>query len=78
MPMCMAMLQNHAKNITCQNVNFTRPASGAPPFQITSFAAGQNEATESTPISCRPASPNAMKTRTIHGAAMLAIRATTR
>ena len=25
MPMCQAMLQNQAKNITCQNVNLTWP-----------------------------------------------------
>ena len=35
MPMCIAMLQNQAKNITCQKVNFTCPGSGSPPFQIT-------------------------------------------
>ena len=34
MPMCIAMLQNQAKNMTCQKVNFTWPGSGSPPFQI--------------------------------------------
>jgi hypothetical protein len=27
MPMCIAMLQNHAKNVVCQKVNFTWPGS---------------------------------------------------
>ena len=49
MPMCIAMLQNHAKNMTCQKVNFTRPASGSPPVQISSCAFGQNSPTESMP-----------------------------
>ena len=54
MPMCTAMLQNHAKNSTCQNVNFARPASGSPPVQMSSFAFGQNSAADSIP-SCRAA-----------------------
>ena len=34
MPMCIAMLQNQAKNITCQKVNLVWPGSGSPPFQM--------------------------------------------
>ena len=34
MPMCIAMLQNQAKNSTCQKVNLVCPGSGSPPFQI--------------------------------------------
>jgi hypothetical protein len=50
MPMCIAMLQNQAKNITCQKVNFTWPGSGAPPFQISVCASLQNPLIEVTPI----------------------------
>ena len=77
MPMCIAMLQNQAKNITCQKVNFAWPGSGAPPFQMSSCAFGQNSPTESMPSWRAPTMPKAMKTSTIHGAAMLAMRATT-
>ena len=34
------MLQNHAKNMTCQNVNLHRPAT-ATPVQILSLATRQ-------------------------------------
>ena len=30
MPICHAMLQNQAKKVTCQKVNFTCPGCGAP------------------------------------------------
>ena len=76
MPMCMAMLQNQAKNMTCQKVNFTWPASGAPPVQMSSFAFGQNSPTELIPSWCAATMPKAMNTSTIHGAAMFAMRAT--
>ncbi len=75
--MCTAMLQNHAKNRTCQNVNFTRPASGGPPVQMSSWAFGQNSPTDSMPSCLAPTTPKAMNTTTIHGAARFAIRATT-
>ena len=48
MPMCIAMLQNQAKNITCQNVNLTWPGSGSPPFQMWVVARRQKSAAEST------------------------------
>ena len=46
MPMCIAILQNHAKNITCQNVNFTCPGSGAPPFQMEVWHSAQRSLAE--------------------------------
>ena len=82
MPICIAMLQNQAKNITCQNVNFIWPGKGCPPRQITSSANRQSSPSELTEapvmsMNCRSAtSPKARKTSTIQGAAMLATRAT--
>ena len=49
MPMCIAMLQNQAKNMVCQKVNFTCPGSGSPPVQITVCAA-----LHSSPLECTP------------------------
>ena len=75
MPMCIAMLQNHAKNITCQNVNFVWPGSGSPPFQICVLAKAQTSdrpwtGAPVTSMNClKPTSPNAMNTSTIHGEA---------
>ena len=46
MPMCIAMLQNQAKNMTCQNVNFTCPGSGSPPVQMSVCACDQNPSSE--------------------------------
>ena len=46
MPMCMAMLQNQAKNVTCQKVNFVWPGSGSPPFQIDVLASCQTSPTD--------------------------------
>ena len=48
MPMCMAMLVNHAKNVTCQNVKRTRPSMGTP-VQIFSFATCQKSPAPVTP-----------------------------
>jgi hypothetical protein len=68
MPMCIAMLQNQAKNMMCQNVNLTWPAIGAPPGSI-SFRAAHVPPMDVTPYSRRPMTPNARKRRIIHGAA---------
>ena len=74
----MAMLQNQAKNVTCQKVNFTCPGSGSPPFQISVVARCHRSLAERTSVSvttmnCRKATkPKARKTSTIQGAAMLA------
>ena len=83
MPMCMAMLQNQAKNMTCQKVNLTWPGSGSPPFQIWVVSEGPEVAESertSAPVAsmnCRRATmPKARKTSTIQGAAMLATLAT--
>ena len=82
MPMCMAMLQNQAKNITCQKVNFIWPGSGSPPFQICVLASAQTSdrlwtCVPVASMNCRrPTRPNAMNTSTIQGAAMLATLAT--
>ena len=78
MPMCMAMLQNQAKNTTCQKVNFTCPASGAPPVHTTACRRGHRPSVESMPSCRRPTRPNATNTSVIHGAAMFATRATKR
>src|SRR5512136_2881791 len=76
MPMCTAMLQNQAKNMTCQKVNFTCPGSGSPPFQITVCAACQKSPGEVTPNWRNPTTPKATKTSTIQGTATLANWAT--
>src|SRR5207245_9693210 len=47
-PICMAMLQNHAKNMTCQKVNLDMPATGTP-VQIRSCATRQKSPMDSTP-----------------------------
>ncbi len=78
MPMCQATLQNQAKKHTCQKVNFTRPARGSPPFQITVSARGQKSRTEATPRALSPMMPKARNIRMIQGAATLAKRATER
>ena len=77
MPMCIAMLQNQAKNIVCQNVNLTCPGSGSPPFQMSVSAFPQKPSSESMPSWRSPTMPKPMNTTTIHGAAMFATRATT-
>ena len=80
--MCIAMLQNQAKNRTCHSVNFVLPACGSPPVHNVSLANVQNWLNEpiSAPVSsinCLSAiRPKAMNTRIIHGAAMFANRAT--
>ena len=45
MPMCMAILANQAKNITCQKVNLPCPAKGTP-VQILSLATAQKSENE--------------------------------
>jgi hypothetical protein len=78
MPMCQAMLQNQAKNMTCQKVNLTWPGWGAPPVQMTVLAMCQKSPTDFSPICRSPIMPKAANTSTIHGAAMLAKRETNR
>ena len=78
MPMCQAMLQNQAKNMTCQKVNFTCPGIGSPPFQTTVEAMCQKSPGDFSPIWRSPMMPKARNSSTIQGAAMLAKRATNR
>ena len=75
-PMCMARLQNQAKKVTCQKVNLVWPGRGSPPVQMVSFATDQKSPTDVTPSSRAATMPKPRKTRTIHGAATLANRAT--
>jgi hypothetical protein len=72
--MCMAMLQNQAKNITCQKENLDSPASGTP-VQIRVLATCQNSEIEWHPSLGRTATAAATKTRNIQGAQTLAKRA---
>ncbi|MBA7579380.1 hypothetical protein ES708_21250 [subsurface metagenome] len=65
-PMCMAMLANQAKNITCQSVNFDWPSTGTP-VQIFSLATCQKSLNDVHPSVGSTASPAATKTRNIHG-----------
>src|SRR5512139_1716310 len=82
MPMCIAMLQNQAKNVTCQKVNFVRPGNGAPPRQICVRATFHRSPTDRTEApdertnSASAITPNAKKTSTIQGAATFANFAT--
>ena len=68
-PMCMAMLQNHAKNMTCQKVNLDMPATGTP-VQIRSCATRQKSPMDSTPSLGSTATAAATNTRNIHGDAI--------
>ena len=76
MPMCQAMLQNQAKNMTCQKVNFTWPGWGAPPFQMTVLARCQKSPHRPEPHLPQADDAEGSKTSTIHGAAILAKRET--
>src|SRR5690606_14896330 len=74
-PICMAMLQNHAKKVTCQKVNLLWPSRGTP-VQILVSATGQKSDEEVTPSSGRTATAAAIKIMIIQGAARLANLAT--
>ena len=78
MPMCQTMLQNQAKNITCQNVNFICPGCGAPPVQMRVEATSQKASSPVTPILRKPITPKTTNITTISGATRLAKAATTR
>ena len=75
MPMCIAMLQNQAKNRMCQKPNFDCPSNGTP-VHILLCATPQNSLTRVTPNSGNTAMAAAKNTSTIQGAALFAIRAT--
>ena len=66
----MAMLQNQAKNITCQKVNLLCPSRGVP-VQILSFAFAQKSETDLTPRLGKTAIAAAINTRIIHGSSIL-------
>ena len=70
-PICIAMLANHAKNITCQTVNWLCPTSGVP-VQIFSFATFQKSEKEVTPNPGRTAMAAEIEIRIIQGEAMFA------
>ena len=73
-PICIAMLQNQAKNITCQMVNRLCPSNGTP-VQIVSLATVQKVSSEVTPSCGRTATPQATKTSSSQGAATFEKRA---
>src|SRR6266516_3044527 len=65
-PMCMAMLQNHAKNMMCQKLNLATPCAGTP-VQMRSLATRQKSPTDVTPSLGSTATAAATNTMNIHG-----------
>src|SRR5216117_4188272 len=65
-PMSMAMLQNHAKNMMCQKLNLATPCAGTP-VQMRSLATRQKPPTDVTPSLGSTATAAATNTMNIHG-----------
>src|SRR5699024_1251266 len=74
-PMCIAIFGNHAKNMTCQNVNLLCPSAGTP-VQNCSLATAHKSDTECAPSCGKTAKAAAIKIKSIQGKATLAKRAT--
>src|SRR5213083_1033705 len=65
-PMCMAMLQNHAKNMMCEKVNLATACAGTP-GQMRSLATRQESPTDVPPSLGSTATAAPTNTMNIHG-----------